>query len=79
MSTNNFGKLAEAKGEQLPLVICYKPLLGYFIGTKFLVDENQMIYTKESVEVFDSLSEVNQAFKDNTWQQALTCNIFESD
>lgn len=79
MSTNNFGKLAEAKGEQLPLVICYKPLLGYFIGTKFLVDENQMIYTKESVEVFDSLSEVNQAFKDNTWQQSLSCDIFESD
>lgn len=76
---NIYGQLAEAKGKQLPLVICYKPLLGYFIGTKLLDDENQMIYTKESVEVYDSLVDVNKAFNDNSWQQALDCNIFESD
>lgn len=79
MSVNIIGQLAEAKGKQLPLVICYKPMLGYFIGTKLLDDENQQIFTKESVEVYDSLADVNHALNTNTWQQALDCNIFNCD
>ena len=76
---NGNGIIAEAKGKQLPLVLCYKPLLGYFIGTKLLVDGNETIFTKESIEVFDSLIDINNAIKTSTWQQALDCQIFDSD
>lgn len=75
----NTGQIAEAKGKVLPLCICYKPLLGFFIGTKVITNHNEVIFTKESIEVFDSLIEINKVFKDGSWSQALDCNIFYSD
>lgn len=79
MSTNNFGQIAKAKGKELPLEICYKPLLGYFIGTKLLDNDNNIIFTKESIEVFDILAQAVNALDTNAWEQALDCQIFESD
>lgn len=76
---NSNGKIAETKGKQLPLVICYKPLLGYFIGTNLEEQDNKRIFTKESVEVFDSLIDINTAIASNSWMQSLDCQIFESD
>lgn len=71
------GQLAEAKGKQLPLVICYKPLLGYFIGTK--LEEENRNFTRESSEIWDTYADASEAFKLNHWTQSSSCDLFESD
>lgn len=70
-----FGKIAQTKGKQLPLVIVNIPFIGYFIGTKTIENLRPKPFTRESVEVWDTEQEAVQALVSSTWTQASSCNI----
>lgn len=75
--TNVNGQLAEAKGKQLPLAVCFKPMLGYFIGTQIV--EEKRVFTRESQEIWESFIEASQALVNNDWTQSTSCDLYESD
>ena len=70
-----FGKIAQTKGKQLPLVVVHIPYMGYFIGTKDIVNGHLKPFTRESVEIWDMEEEAYEALASNSWEQALSCNI----
>lgn len=75
--TNVNGQLAEAKGKKLPLAVCFKPMLGYFIGTQIL--EERRVFTRESQEIWESFIEASQALNNKSWTQSPFCDLYESD
>ena len=70
-----FGKIAKTKGKQLPLVVVHIPYMGYFIGTKDIVNGHLKPFTRESVEIWDMEEEAHEALVSNSWEQAVSCNI----
>ena len=70
-----FGKIAQTKGKQLPLVVVHIPYMGYFIGTKDIVNGHLKPFTRESVEIWDMEKEAHEALVSNSWEQAVSCNI----
>ena len=70
-----FGKIAQTKGKQLPLVVVHIPYIGYFIGTKDIVNGHLKPFTRESVEIWDMEEEAHEALVSNSWEQAVSCNI----
>lgn len=70
-----FGKIAQTKGKQLPLVVVHIPYMGYFIGTKDIVNGHLKPFTRESVEIWDMEEEAHEALVSNSWEQAVSCNI----
>ena len=70
-----FGKIAKTKGNCLPLVVVHVPYMGYFIGTKDIVNGYSKPFTRESVEIWDTEEEAYEALASNSWEQALSCNI----
>lgn len=69
------GKIAQTKGKQLPLVVVHIPYMGYFIGTKDIVNGHLKPFTRESVEIWDMEEEAHEALVSNSWEQAVSCNI----
>ena len=69
------GKIAQAKGKCLPLVVVYIPYMGYFIGTKSIVNGHSKPFTRESVEIWSTEEEAHEALTSNSWEQAISCNI----
>lgn len=70
-----FGKIAQTKGKQLPLIVVHIPYMGYFIGTKSIVNGHSKPFTRESVEIWDTEKEAHEALASNSWEQAINCNI----
>ena len=70
-----FGKIAKTKGKRLPLVVVHIPYMGYFIGTKDIVNGHLKPFTRESVEIWDMEEEAHEALVSNSWEQAVSCNI----
>ena len=70
-----FGKIAKTKGKQLPLIVVHIPYIGYFIGTKDIVNGHLKPFTRESVEIWDMEEEAHEALVSNSWEQAVSCNI----
>ena len=63
-----FGKIAKTKGKQLPLIVVHIPYIGYFIGTKDIVNGHLKPFTRESVEIWDMEEEAYEALASNSWE-----------
>lgn len=70
-----FGKIAQTKGKELPLTVVHIPYMGYFIGTKTIVNGHSKPFTRESVEIWNTEIEANEALISNSWEQNVSCNI----
>lgn len=68
--TAHIGKLAEATGLQLPIIVM-RSAAGYYLGTERFDDEMEMTtpYTRESIEYWPTKDQAEEAMTSGSWNQ----------